>query len=218
MLKRVWQIAHPLLTLTAVGCCVYLLWRPTAPVPSERASASEDHHLRRFLDVKRIGGDAELPSDVHHCALACFLYTDGRLDQRLSSDTFTPRGGSRVIPYFVMWGPTPRGVRGSTVNQWCATSDADGIWAKLDGPMSQCFGQTHNGEVHGFRIIGFAASSECRPGQEEKRNISSGSVKTTIEISRSVLMLGYKPFATEQEAKDYVFGDGMLRDFYKGAK
>jgi hypothetical protein len=215
MVKRVWKVVHPLLTLAAVGCCVYLLLRPTAPVLSGRVSAGEDHHLRRFLDVKRIGGDAELPADVHHCALACFLYTDGQLDQRLSADTFSPSAGSRVIPYFVMWGPTAKGVRGSTVNQWSAMSAADDIWAKLDGPLAQCFGPTTFGEVHGFRIIGFAASGECRPSQENKRNISSGDVETTIEIRRHVMMLGYKPFATEEEARKYVNGDGMDADFRK---
>lgn len=217
MFKRVWRIAHPLLTLAVVGCCVYLLLRPTAPVPSDRVSASEDHHLRRFLDVKRIGGDAELPLDVRHVVLAVFLYQDGALDHRRGAYVFSPDGNSRVIPYFVMWGATPRGVRGATVDQAFVMSDADDIWAKLDGPHSNCFGTADLGEVQGFRIVGFAASSECRPGQEDKRNISAG-LKKTLEFRRYVLMLGYKPFATRKEAEDYSYGDGILRDFGKGAK
>lgn len=201
MFKRIWKVVHPLLTLAAVGCCVYLLLRPTAPIPSGRASDSEDRLLRGLLEIKRIGGDAELPSDVPHCALATFLYKDGQLDHRRNAYVFSPNGGSRVIPYLVVWGPTPKGIRGMTVDQAFTMSNADDIWATLDGPLSWCNGPVHAGEVHGFRIIGFAASGECRPGHEAMRNTSC------------VLMLGYKPFATRQEAEDYAYGDGILQDF-----
>jgi hypothetical protein len=210
MFNRIWRVAHPLLTLAAVGCCVYLLLRPTAPVLSGRASDEADHALRRFLNVQWIGGDAELPPDVHHCAVVLFVYKDGQFDHRKTAAPFSPNGGSRVIPMGAMWAPTSNGVRGAAGGYW---NDSDPVWEKLDGGVKRCFGTTTDGEVHGFRIIGFATSRECQPGSERFENIMGGFAADAIKVRRYVLLLGYKPLASQQAAEDYVMGKQILRDF-----
>ena len=218
MVKRVWKVVHPLLTLAAVGCCVYLLLRPTAPVPSPsvatsgRASEEADRALRQFLNVRWIGGDAELPSEVEHCAYVLFTYADGHLASHLTSGVFSPNGGSRVIPMMAMWGPTLQGYRGTT---GIYVNVANPVWEKLDGQLSRSFGARHEGEVHGFRIFGYACSRECQPGWERARDVMGESAADAIKRRRHVLLLGYKPFATEEEARKYVNGDGMDADFRK---
>lgn len=207
MLKRIWAVTHPLLTLAAVGCCTYLLTRPTAPLPSGRMSEDADFALRRFLGVKWIGGDYELPKGENHYAVVGLTFKDGKFVGRHGGAARSAeQTGSRVVPYTVMWGDTPNGLRvmsieGSISSSW----QGDEFFKNLDGGLSRTHGSSMLGEVRGYRIIGYIASRACQPGSEGHENSSGLGPDWQIQHRRYVFLLGIKPFASEQEARDWAY-------------
>jgi hypothetical protein len=213
MLNTMRRVAHPLLTVLLALCFGYLLWRDshrpgfgTLSAPeSERLSDHADIPLRNYLGAKWLGGDYELPAGERHCAVVLLKFEDGKFSGRQGANVFSPRrGGSRVVPYYVMWGPGPNGFR--VVNGWPgAWSGSKGglFYEQLDGGLVRSYGTADLGELRGYRVIGHAQSSQTRRGRDEHKN-HTGDVRFAIENFKCVLVLGIKPFASEEEARDWV--------------
>ena len=216
MWSRIRRAMHPLLTLALVVCCAYLLWRdscrlaavPAGPVPPslERLSAHEDAPLRNFLNVRWLGGDYELPADEEHCVAVLLKFEDGKFKGRQHGTAFSPvPGGSRVVPFYAMWGPGPNGPRAASGWQgvWTA-SDNDPFYAGLNGDLARFYGKHMvYSVVRGYRVIGYAASKQMRAGREQFEHTVGGSWEEFINNHQRVLILGVKPFATHEEAWDW---------------
>ncbi len=223
MISRIWRVAHPLFTLTLVVCCAYLLWRDShrpgfgrlsQPGP-ERLSTHEDTPLRNFLGVKWLGGDYELPKGEEHCAVVPLRFEDGKFRGREGGKVFSPQPDrSRVVPFYIMWGP---GLKGTHVisgwpGMWGSSND-NSFFAKLDKGVNRTYGPSAGfGEIRGYRVIGFATSSQTRAGQEKYGQIGGGDIDFALRTRQFVLVLGVKPFATEEEAKDWVYNQREPED------
>ena len=208
MRKRLWTVTHAGLTLACVACCAYLFWRDRDRGPDRRGRLSEeaDLALRQFQQVRWLGGDYELPPGDDHCAVATLRFEDGRFVGRDYSWTWAaPSGGSRVVPYMVMWGLTPSGPRVVAFSGWVSMSGKGESFVKLDGPIGRSIGQSDIGEVQGYRAIGFAASQELRSGPKTTGGGSADAARA-IETHKYVAVLGVKPFATADEARDWAHG------------
>lgn len=209
---RFWRVSQPLLTLAAVACCVWLVWKDQQrPTPEqqrrdlERHSSRADIPVRNFLEIKWLGGDYELPESDTHCVVAALQFGDGKFRGRYQATVFSPKPGeSRVVPFYVMWGPGPKGTR--VVSGW------PGIWsgahrseffAKIDGGLVRVYGDKSTDEIRGYRVAGFAASRKTRPGIDA--DIGFGDLNHAIETREAVVVLGVKPFPTQQEAERWLF-------------
>ena len=114
-------------------------------------------------------------------------------------------GSSRVVPFYVMWGPGPNGPR--VVSGWhgmWSFSNGDAFHADLNGSLGRSYGDAPLGELRGCRVIGWAASQEQIPGREAWPTLQSEPV-AAIERHRRVLVLAVKPFATAEEANHWVY-------------
>jgi hypothetical protein len=206
MASRLWRVAHVLLTLTAVACCAWLVWREYHRPDPNRHSTGADFALRNFLDVKWIGGDYEMPKEEDHCALVVLKFEDGKFRGREGGTVFSPQpGGSRVVPFYVMWGRGPEGTKvvSGQVGFW-GTSQKDQFFAKLDGGIGRAYGSTSLGEVRGYRVIGYGFSQQTQAGKERYRNISVD-LESALDTRQAVVVLGLKPFPTQDEAKDWLY-------------
>lgn len=215
MLSRIWRVAHPLLTLALVGCCAYLLWRDwhrpgfgghSAPDPA-RHSAHMDWPLRNFLGVNWLGGDYELPAGEDHCTVVMLRFEDGKFRGRQAGPVFSPRpGDSRVVPFYVMWGPGPKGTR--VVSGWpgnWSSSDNNPFFANLNGGLGRTYGSDDSRTtLRGYRVIGHAFSQQERAESKNPR-VSSIYPDFNIQNRQFVLVLGVKTFATEKEAEDWAY-------------
>jgi hypothetical protein len=216
MFGRLRRNAHPLLTLVLGVCCAFLLWRdsqrPGFPfkgdAPADHIPVGEDVFARNFLGAKWLGGDYLLPQDVAHCTVVVLRYEDGKFRERMGGTVFSPRpGGSRLVPFYVMWGPGPKGTR--VVSGWpgmWSGSDNDERYTPLNGGVSRAFGSSRGfGELRGYRVYGFATSSVAREGREAQARTSSGDVGDAVVNHKHVLVLGMKPFPSEQAARDWLY-------------
>jgi hypothetical protein len=215
MLKRVWKVVHPVFTLVAVGCCVYLLVRPSAQ-PQEAGQPFEprDAELRALLKVRTLESHYSLPSGEDHCGVLLMRFEDGRNIGPFTGTTFSVgEDGSRRVPFQFLCGKTSHGVR-ALVNspKWGFTS-GDDFFDDLDGGPSGWWGGGGNsglGELDGCRVIAFASSRECRPGHEAFQNSSGKDTADLIEKRKRVLALVVKPFPTEDDARRWV-EDELIR-------
>lgn len=211
MFKRVWKVAHPLLTLAAVGCCVYLLFRPTAPVPESRTLVPEprDWELRALLKLRTLESHYTLPPGEDHCGVLLMRFKDGRSVGPFTGSTFSVgQDGSRKVPFQVLCGRTPYGVRvfvETPKEDW--TREGGDFFEDLDsGPAGWWGGGGTStfGELDGCRVIAFASSGECQPGYEAFKNSAGKDIADLIEKRKRVLVLVVKPFPTEPDAKQWV--------------
>jgi hypothetical protein len=213
MLSRIWRVAQPILMLVLVACCAYLLWRDSyrpgfgrlsTPDPG-RFSAHSDFPVRNFLGVNWLGGDYELPAGEDHCAVVLLRFEDGKFRGREAGAVFSRRSGdSRVVPFYVMWGPGPKGTR--VVSSWPGFEfNNSPFFAHLNGGLGRSLGSAEGfGEVRGYRVIGYAMSSQTRAGQEPYQQISGHDIDFALRTRQFVLVLGLKTFATAEEAHDWL--------------
>lgn len=170
MWKKLFTSLHVLLTLSAVGCCVYLLMRQQSDnkdkteteARNEGHSANADFALRRFLGVKWLGGDYEVPDDVEHYGVALLHYKDGEFVERMNSSIYSrEKGTSRVMPKVILWGPTPDGPKVISLTGFTSFSQGgkDHPLHRMQG-LSRCFGPVDDGLLRGCRVIGNASSGE----------------------------------------------------------
>lgn len=211
MLRRLWAVAHVALTLACLGCCAYLLWRERdrerevargREREATRRPAVSDPALRQFHQVRWLGGDYELSPEWDHCGSAVLTFEDGRLTGvRHPRVCSIPPDGPRVVPYLVMWGPGPAGTRMATFSGWLAVSaERDDFFAKLDGPLMRSYGETDEGELRGYQVIGYAASREAR-AEQKKDAPGDRAVDLTLRSHRYVAVLGVKMFGSEEDAR-----------------
>lgn len=202
MLSRIWRVLHPLLTLAAVGCCVYLLVRPTAPVPHGRASEEADHALRMFSGVRCIGGDYELPDGERYAVVVLMEFKEGEYRRNYFSRVWDVKQDGRVLQTLFMWGNGPAGKQAALIDGGMTTYTGD--FAELEGPWQRAFGPGPCQEVRGFRAVGYASSKDCRVGHERVENIGGLKCTETIESRKRVLVLGVKPVSDEVTAEQCV--------------
>ena len=202
MIRRVWRVVHPLLTLAAVGCCGYLLLRPTAPVPSGRASEEADYTLRHFLGARWIGGDYELPAGEQYAVVLLMEFKEGEYRRTYLRRVWDAKHDGRVLRTQLMWGEGPNGKRAVLID-WGMTTYT-GEFAELDGPLGRIYGAAKCDEVRGFRAVGYASSKDIRAGYERLENIGGLDCAEIIESRKRVLVLGVKPFPDEASAEQYV--------------
>lgn len=214
MRKRFLTLAHAGLTLSCVACCVYLLWRDRHREQGhDRLSFGADVYLRHFHKVRWLGGDYELPAGENHCAIVVLKYQDGRYVGRHTSWHWSAESGeSRVVPFMVMWSPTPTGPRSMTFSGgiWGFTSDSD-VFAKLDGALGRSHGPTSLGEVRGYRVIGYAGSSEAWAAPENAAG-ELAAFGHSLRDRKHVVVLGIKTFPTKDEASHWALGERELPD------
>ena len=212
MCCRFWRVLHPLLTLAAVACCAWLVWKDQRRPDPARLSTHADIPIRNFLDVKWLGGDYELPANERHCAVMALQFEDGKFRGRSQGTVFSPEPGeSRVVPFYVMWGPGPKGTR--VISGWpglWSGSHVNEFFAKIDGGLSRMYRGTPTDEIRGYWVIGFAASQKTRPGIDP--GIGFGDLKHAIETREAVVVLGIKPFPTHEEAKKWLFENNERGD------
>ena len=208
--SRVWQVIHALFTVSLIGLCGFLLGRDRnrPQLGPEPDSAHADRHLRWFLDVKRMGGDYELPPGEEHCAVALLQFENGKFRRREHGYAHScPPGGSRVVPYFVMWGPQPDGksrvIYGTDYLFLCRFENSS-FHAALDTGGLRSLGTPE--EVRGWRVIEFAISAKPREGKALNQSVYD-SAAAAIENCETVLVMGLKPFPTEKQAKEYLNTD-----------
>ncbi|MDY3557614.1 hypothetical protein R5W23_000141 [Gemmata sp. JC673] len=84
----------------------------------------------------------------------------------------------------------------------CSFEEKDEFFAKLDGPLLRCYGSTNNGEIRGYRVIGYAASNEERVDKDRKSDASEA-INSIFRTQRHVAILGVKTFDTEAEARTW---------------
>jgi hypothetical protein len=193
--------------------CGWLLYRdfqrpdPKRPDPN-RDLEHADIRIRNFLNVRWLGGDYELPADVEHCGLGVLMIEDGKYVDRHPGTVFSPwPGGSRVVPYYVMWGPNHKGTT-RLIYGWpgsWASSDGDEFFAHLDGGAYRQVGSPQLEEYRGYHVIGYAFSREARQGQEEKAKLF-GSLQLALESRKYVAILGLKTFSTRHDADSWYTG------------
>jgi hypothetical protein len=214
MCCRVWRVTHVLLTLAAVGCCGWLLWRDThrpaaeqsllGPDP-ERPTFPADDALRSFLDVKSIGGDYQLPEGENFGVIALLLFEDGKFRGRRGAWQITgSSNGTRSVAYQLLWG---RGTDGGT-RLVCVTrtpnttmtgtgrkEDAEFLAMRFEGFGTQ---PKPTEEVRGYRVLAHAISSEVREGQPG----TFGRATVDINHRKTVAVVGVKTFPTFEQAHD----------------
>ena len=213
MWKKLFTTLHVLLTLSAVGCCVYLflvvkdLQKNTQP-KSDRMSASADFTVRNFLNVKWLGGDYELGPTENHCGIALIHIRDGKFVSREHSlDWSVGSDGSRVVPYMVMWGQTPDGPKVACFSFGITSHGGKHFLHQMNNGIGRTFGHRDLGGYRGSRVIGMAFGKETRIGQEENEHIGGGGLEFTIQVRQEVALLVVKPFATAEEARSWAFGE-----------
>jgi hypothetical protein len=211
--RRFWAIAHFGLTLTCLGCCIYLVWQ-NRELQRERErehqrefarkTTREDFALRKLNQIRWLGGEYELPPGNNHAVIAVLIYKDGQFASRYWSTTWSiDPGESRVIPFQLLWGPTPEGKRALVVQGFSSSHIGNGDeLSKFDGPILRVSGSGDDGELRGYRVIGHAASQEGRNG-ENPITLSFGTTEAVLENRRHVLVLGVKTFANREEARQW---------------
>lgn len=216
MFARLRRNGHLLLTFLLCICCTFLLWRdsqrPGFPfkgdAPADRIPVGEDVFVRNFLGAKWLGGDYVLPQDVAHCAVVMLRFEDGKFRERMGGKVFSPvSGGSRLVPFYVMWGPGLKGTR--VVSGWpgrWSGSDNDERYTPLNHSVHRAFGSSRGfGELRGYRVYGFATSSVAREGREAQARTSSGDVGDALANHKHVLVLGMKPIPSEEAARGWLY-------------
>jgi hypothetical protein len=216
MLSRIWRVTHPLLTLTLVGCCAYLLWREsrrsavarpapaaqTAPNPV-RPTLPTDVALRRFLNVRSIGGTCELPEGENYGVIALLYFEDGKFRERLDAwQIKAEQKATRAISYQIMWGKGPGGESQLVGVVRMPTGDTTSpprkmpLLSKLNGHSMRHNVQTE--EVRGYRVLGHAVSSAVRP--PDRLGVSFGRPADDIKNWHAVAIIGVKTFPTFEQA------------------
>jgi hypothetical protein len=212
MCGRLWRVLHPLLTLFAVGCCVWLLCRdanqsptalPTQPSVVSKAVAPapfQDSSLRSLFGVGRIGGEYTVPSDDTRYTVKLLRFEDGvYLPNRQSSFSWLNSGESRTIQVYANWGRRSDGTMGVALEFGGNTlTMTDEFFAKLTGSMS-IFGGAEE-ELRGYRIVGYVTTSRRRGGDDSGR-FGAAPLAQLIQTQQCVVALGVKTFPTEEAAQ-----------------
>jgi hypothetical protein len=207
MCCRFWRVLHPLLTLAAVACSAWLVWKDQRRPDPERLSTNADTAVRNFLDLRWLGGDYELPAGEHHCAVGVLEFEDGKFRRRRSGTVFSPKPGeSRVVPYYVMWGRGHEGTR--VVSGWPGSWMAipkDTFFANIDSAVSRAHGPVSLSDIRGYRVIGFAVSQQPRAGHESFAT-TFADLERALEKRQFVAVLGLKVVPTREEAEQWLYG------------
>ena len=208
MCGRLWRVLHPLLTLFAVGCCAWFLWRdtnhlPTPPsaVPSAVAPVTfQDSSLRSLFGVGRFGGEFTVPSGDTVLVLKMLRFEDGvYLPQNSSSTTPIDPAGSRVLPIYASWGRRSDGTMGVAIECCGGTQTmTDEFFAKISGAMISSSGPAE--DLRGYRVVGYVTTSRRRGG-EDAHSFSGAPLAQLIQTQHCVVALGVKTFPTWEAAQ-----------------
>ncbi|MFY7952950.1 MAG: hypothetical protein ACOVT5_10610 [Armatimonadaceae bacterium] len=202
MVKRVWKVVHPLLTLAAVGCCVYLLLRPTSSPTPDRANEELDEAVRAFVHLRWIGGEYELPHGERFAVVTLMEFKDGEFKRTYFQRVWDATVDGQRVRTRLVWGEGPTGKKALLIDG--GTTGYDGDFAELGGPLGRIYGAARCDEVRGFRAIGFASSKDVRPGHEQVEEIGGLTCSETVESRKRVLVLGVKPFPDKATAEQCV--------------
>lgn len=212
-----WRGIHLLLTLSALGCCLWLLWRDqhrpnpelTSLPGSDRSQLQADSALRSFLDVKSFGCNFNVPEGDNYGVISLLRFEDGKFRGRGYRDAwaFTLKPGEpRSVSFTLLRGRRSDGkmrVVGVT-----RTSDSEStsfrdveeeFLLKLDVGISSS-GDSET--VRGCRVLGYLFSTKSRAGKSGQ----FGSLELTLEHRQTVAVIGVKTFPDADQASEWQLG------------
>src|SRR2546430_115080 len=123
MRSRIWPVTHATLTLAAVGCCAWLLWReshrpqaapdrPDTSTDSDRPAFTADVALRGMLGAQSFEGEFTLPEGHTRVVIALLWFEDGKFrGRRETSEFLADTKEGRTVSYQILWG---RGTDGAS--------------------------------------------------------------------------------------------------------
>ena len=212
MLKYVHLVGTLLLTMVCLGCCGYLLWKDRQPQYEPPPPTSEPPHivedllLRRFLGVRSVGGHYELPLSHTVCQVQLLKFENGKyVGWSGSTAGLLDKDRSAMIPIYMMWGPTPTGVRATILMEENTSTNQNDFFAKLDGSILVNNGKQKADTLGPYQVAGYATSESIQPGID--RNTFSENVKSVIHERQSVAVLVFKSFETWDD--QHQFDDGL---------
>lgn len=221
MCSCTWRVCHLSLTLTALACCGWLLYRdssrsgvsPPAPnseqaVPNlQRPTLSADDALRSFLNVQSASGDFELPEHEKYGVIAILHFENGKFHGRRGACMLTDSPNtSRVVAYQILWGQEPGGGTHVVVMTHTPGITSTCLWGKGEGNFLSKVGHASmqsaaaTEEVRGYRVIYHSVSHEIRPGKPGV----VGRASEDIQNRQTVAVFGVKTFPTYDEASNWL--------------
>ena len=212
-----WRGIHLLLTLSALGCCLWLLWHdqhrpnpdPTSRPDSDRFKLQADSALRSFLDVKSFECNFDVPEGDNHGVITLLRFEDGKFRGRKYGDAwaFTLKTGEpRSVSFSLLRGRRSEdkmrvvGVTRTSDSETTSFRDRDDeFWSKLDGASSSPGGSE---TVRGYRVLGHLSSTMSRAGKSGQ----FGSLELTLEHRQTVAVIGMKTFPDADQASEWQLG------------
>ena len=214
-----------MLTLAALGCCGWLLWKdmkpsvaqvegprpepvPVAPV---RPVLYADEAQRVWHRLQSVDGTYEFPPEEQFGLLVMLKFEDSKCRGRLC-EVMVPSStaGTRTVAYQLVWGTAPDGSdrlavvtksdRGTSTQ--LSPKKEDGFFSRLGKESHTSIGGSD--KVRDYRVLAMVSSAEVRAGKEAFAN-DFRNVEFMIDTRQVVAVVGIKTFATRKQLEDAYF-------------